>query len=723
VFFSEKDQYFRQLNDFESIFTSNTRVAFVVSCDQPIGQCPDLVNSVNWLTAVTQKMPFIIRVDSLSTYPTLVSNHDQVTSHATLAHVCPDGKCLDARMTILDNPVIQGRYIDESKRTLSVLASLNIPTNSVDAVHRSHQESTRVVKLHQQRWPALDIRYVGTVPLMQEFVEATNRDLSSVLGLAILAILVVLAFCLQSIRIIAVMLCLGVITIGVTLGIAGWSGLVLNTATATIPLVLFTLIIASSMHMFMHLLRSSTEQEQWSNIEAATAALNNQVKPVLLTAGTTVACLLSLLAVDSPPVQDIGFWTAVGMVIGTFLLLVYVPLYAASVNRIGRSRWQSKLQLKLNDYARFVERNSMSVKPVAVAFFISIGLLLTLQVDDDFVRYFDKNNGFRVDTEFVAERLFGTNNVEVQIDSGDSEGVFASEFLTHVNEMTKYLRNHSLVKNVDSFSEVIETSNNHFGDKSAIPQDNDTIAQLFMAYELSLEPGQSTTDFADASKRFARVSLSLRDSTAKDVVDLESEIYGWNEGKGSVYDIVVTGESLPTAHISKRNIASMIFSITTTFLLTSMVLALFFRNYRIGVVALITTVVPVVIGFAIWSVGAETIGLAATVILSVCIGVVIDDSIHLIFSHYEGIEHHDLESEYAAAYSVHRVGSSIITTTLVLVAGFFVLSFSTFQLNATFGACSAFILVSALLFDLIFSPRLLVWASPKGQPDLDPVEI
>lgn len=713
VFFSDHDPYFQQLNDFEANFTPNMRVAFVITCEKPIEECPELVASVDALTNEAQTLPFVTGVDSLSSYPTLVSTEDQVASASTLEHVCPEGRCIQERLSILADPSLKGRYIDKTRKTLSVIASLNVPTNSVDAVGRSHEASTLLMDAQKAQWQDLNIRYVGTVPLMQAFVEATNRDLTSTLGFAIFVILLVLVLCLQSIRLVAVMLCLGMATIGVTLGIAGWAGLVLNTATATIPLVLFTLIIASSMHMFMYLVRALSEQVNWTNVEAASAALNSQVKPVLLTTGTTAACLLSLMAVDSPPVRDIGLWTAIGMVIGTFLLLIYVPLYAASVKRTKESQWQSSLQLKLNEYARFVERDSVSFLPVLLALVVSVFLLMRLDVDDDFVRYFDEENAFRADTEFVASRLFGTNNLEIQIDSGESEGVFEGDFVAHLSTLTNHLRNHPLVNNVASFSEIIHTSNEHFGDGPTTLEDGDSIAQLFMAYELSLEQGQSTTDFADSDRRLARVSLSLKDSTSKDVVSLEDDIYEWNELRGSPYEIVVTGESLPTAHISKRNITAMIISIALTFLFTSMVLALFFRNIRIGVVALVTTVVPVVIGFGVWSIGADTIGLAATVILSVCIGVVIDDSIHLIFSHTEGIDYHQLDRKHAAAYSVHRVGPAIVTTTLVLVAGFVVLSFSDFQLNATFGACSAIILLSALLFDLIFSPRLLVWASPE----------
>lgn len=720
VFYGEEDTYFQQLTEFEELFTSNTKVAFVVTCSQPIELCPDLVSSIAWLSEASLVMPFLVKIDSLSTYPTLISTPDSITSYSTLDYVCPKAACNQALLSRLEDSKIQGRYIDASRKTLSVLASLDIAVGSVDAVSKSYAASIALVDQHKARWPDLDIRYVGTVPLMQAFVDATNKDLTSVLALAILVILVLLAIFLQSIRLVLVMLALGLLTIAATLGIAGWTGLVLNTATATIPLVLFTLIIASSMHLFMYLLRASSEQPSWSSIQAAEAAFNSQWKPVILTSATTSACLLSLLTVDSPPVQDIGLWTAVGMIIGTAILLIVVPVYAATSPRPNPSIWQQHLQTKLNAYARFLERDSSPTKLV-IAFLIASGaLIFTLQVDDDFVRYFEKDNQFRSDTEYVAEHLFGPSNMEIQLDSTDDDSIFDPAYVDYMARLSTFLRDHPLVKNVVSFSDVIEETNKHFGGGQSLTQlDQESIAQMFMAYEFSLELGQTTNDLVDSTRRYARASTSLMDIPSLEVTRLESDIYDWHKAQDSPYGLLVTGESIPISHLSTRNIRSMLLSIILTFIVTSIVLALVFRNARVGFVALVSTFVPVVIGFGLWSLGSSTVGLSTTVILSVCIGVVIDDSIHLIYRHFDALRHLDLSTRQAAAYSVHRVGSAIITTTIVMVAGFMILMLSDFQLNSTFAACSSLILLSALLFDLLISPKMLVWASP-GPPHRDP---
>lgn len=715
VFYGQDDQYFQNLTEFEALFTSNTRIAFVVSCERAIEKCPNLLRSTLWLTDNSHQLPFVTRVDSLATYPTLVSENETITSHSLLEYTCPETSCIESRLDQFDNEQILGRYIDSTRKTIAVIPSLELTIGSADAVSTSQDASHELLHEHRKLWPDLDIRYVGTVPLMQAFVDASDKDLTSIFAIAITVIVVLLAITLQSATLVVIMLSVGLLTIGITLGIAGWYGLVLNTATATIPLVLFTLIVATSMHYFMHLIRSSAEHSDWAAAQASAAALSSQWKPILLTTFTTATCLLSLLSVDSPPVKDIGVWTALGMIVGTSILLIFVPVLTSWLPRPKSSHWQRNLQAKLNAYARVVERDALPIKTILFLILASSTTIVSLNVDDDFVRYFSPENDFRQDTEHVAERLFGPSNVEIQIDSARENGIFEPAYVDYVARITKYVREHGAVRNVASYSDVIKETNNHFGEGDEfLKLEEEAIAQMFMAYELSLEHGQSTTSFVDTSRRFARITISLADISSLEITNLENELYDWHEAQSTPYQFLVTGESIPISHLSSRNIASMLISISMTFLFSATLLALVFRNYKIGLVALISTVVPVVIGFGLWSLGSDTIGLSTTVILSVCIGVVIDDSIHLIYRHYDALKRLDMGTRQAAAFSVHRVGSALVTTTIVIVAGFLVLLLSEFELNSTFAACSSLILLSALFFDLIISPKLLVWAVPDS---------
>jgi predicted RND superfamily exporter protein len=138
----------------------------------------------------------------------------------------------------------------------------------------------------------------------------------------------------------------------------------------------------------------------------------------------------------------------------------------------------------------------------------------------------------------------------------------------------------------------------------------------------------------------------------------------------------------------------------------------YFKSTRVAIIALISILIPVLIGFGIWGWIYGSIGLAATVVVAITIGVVIDDSIHMIVRAHDGKEHLALNGINAAAYSVYRVGTAIAGTTLILAGAFSILLFSGFELNSSFGLCTVLILCSAMLFDLIALPHLIEWALP-----------
>ena len=56
-----------------------------------------------------------------------------------------------------------------------------------------------------------------------------------------------------------------------------------------------------------------------------------------------------------------------------------------------------------------------------------------------------------------------------------------------------------------------------------------------------------------------------------------------------------------------------------------------------------------------------------------------------------------------------HVGRAMITTTFVLAAGFFVLTFSDFLLNWQMGVLTIMTIVMALVLDLFLLPTLLMW--------------
>lgn len=67
-----------------------------------------------------------------------------------------------------------------------------------------------------------------------------------------------------------------------------------------------------------------------------------------------------------------------------------------------------------------------------------------------------------------------------------------------------------------------------------------------------------------------------------------------------------------------------------------------------------------------------------------------------------------MNPEDAVRYAFRTVGSAIWVTTLSLVGGFGVLSFSGFQINSHMGMMTTLTMIFAIMLDFFFLPTLLL---------------
>ena len=102
------------------------------------------------------------------------------------------------------------------------------------------------------------------------------------------------------------------------------------------------------------------------------------------------------------------------------------------------------------------------------------------------------------------------------------------------------------------------------------------------------------------------------------------------------------------------------------------------------------------------------VGMALSVVASMTFGIVVDDTVHFLSKYLRARREQGLRSEDAVRYAFNTVGRALIVTTIVLVAGFLVLSASNFGMNSKMGLSVAIIIACALATVLLFLPPLLM---------------
>lgn len=712
IFYGSSNPYFQDYLQFENQFTSNDNILFALVAPFPITEDASFPAAIRWLTTEAAALNHVIRVDSLSNYPHPYTKDDTLVVEPLLDWACPDGKpCTPELLRVVKDTHLVNRLSNESGTAAGVIATVSLERGAVGEIEGLNRQATELADRFKDKYPEFDVYLTGGVPMMAAFAQATAEDLGALLPAALLIISILLILVLGSIRLALVIIAVGLASIVTTLGLAGWAGCILNNATSIVPLIVFTLVVTASMHIAVHFARNiGSESSRDSSLAQARASFSSSLIPLTISAATSAVSLCSLWFVDSPPLRQLGLLSAVGVAVGFLFTITLLPSLLVSCRYVAATGLGALAQGIINAYAKRQEAGNDRIAIPATLLALSAAGLAVLEVNDDFVRFFEESVPFRVDTDRATEVLAGPNHIEVVVTNPNGTA-FEPQVLSHLARLAAKTRGQDLVANVHSFSDIMNTVAQAFtGHDPATEASEAGLAQLFLIYELSLQFGQSNRDMLNVSQDSARMSVLLKESTSNEIKQLEGLLYDWHAAQGSGLSMTVTGENIPVAHLSLMNIRSMITGIFLSLAFTSAVIGITFQSFRLGLVALVSTVAPVVAGFGAWGWVHQEIGLAATAIIALTIGVVVDDAAHYIYRFLDARNRLNMSPRASAAYATHRAGAAIAGTSIVMGLGLSMLLLSNFEVNSSFGAVACLIIAMALIFNLSILPRLTIWA-------------
>jgi len=129
---------------------------------------------------------------------------------------------------------------------------------------------------------------------------------------------------------------------------------------------------------------------------------------------------------------------------------------------------------------------------------------------------------------------------------------------------------------------------------------------------------------------------------------------------------------------------------------------------RLGLASLVPNLVPAAMGFGIWGWTVGEVGLSLSMVTAMTLGIVVDDTVHFLSKYRRARLELGCAPPDAVRVAFRTVGRALVTTSLVLVAGFVVVSLSSFELNAGMGKLTALVIALALMADFLLLPPLLM---------------
>ena len=694
----------------ETYSSANTALVAVAPRDGSVFTRETLA-ALEALTESAWQAPWSTRVDSLTNY----SHSEGVDDDLVVEPLVEDANSLtDADLVRIEGIALgsielSGRLVSPDGRVAGLAVTFALPEDT-DAAVAEITDHLRT-RLEQARADHPDIEYflTGDVVLQQTFSDVTQSEMETLTPIVFLIIVAISALLLRSVLGTLALVITLVFVVNTTMGFAGWLGTVFNPANSGVPIIVMTVAVAHSVHIVAATLAGMRQGQGRS--EAVAESLRTNAWPVFLTSATTVIGFLSLNASDSPPFRVLGNLVAFGVVCAYVYSMTLLPALLSILPLRAPRGGPDRTDFFDRFGAFVVARRNFLIGFVGL---LAIGLVLgiaRIELTDNWTKYFDERYEFRRDTDFVIDNLTGMETLEYSLRAGREGGITDSDYLRAVDAFATWYREQPEVAHVQAFPDIMKRLNrNMHGDDPAfhrLPDDPALAAQYLLLYELSLPFGSDLNNRIDIAKSATRMSVATRSLSARQQRELDARAQAWLQINAPQLATEASGISIVFAHLSQRNIRSMLRGTVIAMALISLILIGVFRSVRLGLVSLVPNFIPAAMSFGLWGYLIGEVGLAGSVMTAIAFGIVVDDTIHFLSKYLKG-RRDGLSAPEAVRSTFRTVGRALWTTTAVLALGFLVFASSGFEVSWALGLMVATTIVFALLADFLLLPPLLM---------------
>ncbi|MCG9635373.1 MMPL family transporter [Vibrio parahaemolyticus] len=719
IFFDGTNKQLLAFDEIQTTFAKTDNLAIVIAPEDGDIFTPQTLSLIQKITVDAWQVPYSSRVDSIANYQHTEAFEDDLLVEDLLYseyELTPE-RISKVKSIALSEPVLKSALVSEKGDVTVVNITVQLPEMDKTAeVEEVVSSINAMIDRYQRAYPDVTFHKAGIIAMNYAFMTAAQDDSSTLVPTMLVVILVFLTIMLRSILSVIATLIVIIGSVMATMGISGWAGMFLSTATVNVPTLIMTLAVADCVHVIATMRQSM--KNGFTKVQSIERSIALNFVPILITSVTTAIGFLMMNMSDSPVLRDFGNLSALGVMVACFLSVTLLPALLKLLPihvKMETSQDQKHVMDRLGD---FVVSQRRALLPLSVAVIVVCASLIPLnKVNDESVEYFGQRNEFRQAADFMEERISGMTNISIAIKTNESQGIAAPDFLNTIGEFSSWLRDQPETDHVATLADVYKRLNkNMHGDDEAyysLPQARELAAQYLLLYEMSLPYGLDLNNQINVDKSSIKMVLTVANLGSVELVDLENRIYQWFAEHAPQYQVVASSPSLMFAHIGETNMASMLSTLPITLVLISALLIFALRSVRLGLISLMPNIAPAVIGFGLWALISGEINLGLSVVVTLTLGIVVDDAVHFL-SKYQRARREGQTAEQAVRYAFHTVGRALWITTVVLVAGFSVLAMSSFRLNADMGQLSAIVIFIALVVDFLFLPTLLMLFDKKA---------
>jgi uncharacterized protein len=573
-----------------------------------------------------------------------------------------------------------------------------------------------------------EIHYTGLPHIKVYTANALWRDLARFVPGTLAIIVVVLFLCFRSIRGVVLPALTVLVSLTWTLGIMVLAGSRLTLGTTSLPPLVLVIGTAYSLHVLAEYYELA--QPHRSMPEVVLETLRRVGPPALIAALTTVVGFASIAVNPIPSIRAMGVYSSIGIALAFVLSVVLVPACLALMPP-PRGRKAGDYAPGLAALLRRIGETAVRHRRQVILASLAVTVLAMLpmpwiRVDSNFQSFFRPDDPIRRATDAVNAHLAGSAAFYVAIDGHEKNVLKKWDTLRRIKDLQTFIDSFPGVQKTVSLVDLLEQFDR--GNQQVAPgelvvgpsgelveAEAPAVKTTFwknpaqLAAVLGLISSSPKTFASVVTEDFSRTSILVGTSLTRsnDISQMVAKIREYAEGRfPPELDIRPTGTLILLTKTTGNIIAGQIESLALTAGIIFVIMAAMFLSFRVGLIAMVPNVFPIVVFFGFMGLIGADLNLATTMIASIALGIAVDDTIHIL-SRLSSEVRATGQQERALLHTLSTVGKPALYASVLIFLGFLTLCLSMFVPIQQFGMLSAATMAFALLGELVLTPALL----------------
>lgn len=326
IFFDGTNKQLLAFDEIQTTFAKTDNLAIVIAPEDGDIFTPQTLSLIQKITVDAWQVPYSSRVDSIANYQHTEAFDDDLLVEDLLYseyELTPE-RISKVKSIALSEPVLKSALVSEKGDVTVVNITVQLPEMDKTAeVEEVVSSINAMIDRYQRAYPDVTFHKAGIIAMNHAFMTAAQDDSSTLVPTMLVVILVFLTIMLRSILSVIATLIVIIGSVMATMGISGWAGMFLSTATVNVPTLIMTLAVADCVHVIATMRQSM--KNGFTKVQSIERSIALNFVPILITSVTTAIGFLMMNMSDSPVLRDFGNLSALGVMVACFLSVTLLP--------------------------------------------------------------------------------------------------------------------------------------------------------------------------------------------------------------------------------------------------------------------------------------------------------------------------------------------------------------------------------------------------------------